>query len=183
MANQGWRGTFSPWGKTGPAGHQPSISKSRGQIPKNLQNRLQCLQNFAAGYVLGKYANILDVINLNWLPVDENTKCNASKLTYQGLHDKSWPKYLPVKLIKGTRNLWSDKAGPVTMVKRILSSNRLMKFVICYQLILEYVQIRNLFSIRLEVFIRIKLWVWYCPYKVFFYFFFSYVLFQISVQL
>ena len=43
------------------------------------------------------------------------------------------------------------------MVKRILSSNRLMKFVICYQLILEYVQIRNLFSIRLEVFIRIKL--------------------------
>ena len=43
------------------------------------------------------------------------------------------------------------------MVKRILSSNRLMKFVIRYQLILEYVQIRNLFSIRLEVFIRIKL--------------------------
>ena len=29
-ANQGQKVTFSPWGKTGPAGHQPSISMSRG---------------------------------------------------------------------------------------------------------------------------------------------------------
>ena len=27
VVNQGERGTFFPWGKTGPAGHQPSISK------------------------------------------------------------------------------------------------------------------------------------------------------------
>ena len=59
------------------------------QIPKYLQNRLQRLQNCAAEYVLGKYANTSDVINLNWLPVAENTEFNVSKLTYQGLHDKS----------------------------------------------------------------------------------------------
>ena len=29
VASQGQRGTFSPWGKTDPAGHQPSISLSR----------------------------------------------------------------------------------------------------------------------------------------------------------
>ena len=31
VANQGYRGTFPPWGKTGPAGHQPSISISLGK--------------------------------------------------------------------------------------------------------------------------------------------------------
>ena len=46
------------------------------QTPKYLQNRLHRLQNCAAGYVLGKYANTLDVINLNWLPVAENTEFN-----------------------------------------------------------------------------------------------------------
>ena len=59
------------------------------QIPKYLQNRLQRLQNCAAGYVLGKYANTLDAINLNWIPVAENTELNVSKLAYQGLHDKN----------------------------------------------------------------------------------------------
>ena len=37
MSNQVWRGTFSPWGKTGPTGHQPSISKSQ---PNSLQRDL-----------------------------------------------------------------------------------------------------------------------------------------------
>ena len=35
------------------------------QIPKCLQKRLQRLQNCAAGYVLRKYVNTLDVIILN----------------------------------------------------------------------------------------------------------------------
>ena len=60
------------------------------QIPKYLQNRLQPLQNCVAGYVLGKYANTLDIINLNWLPVVENTEFSVSKLRYQGLHVKNW---------------------------------------------------------------------------------------------
>ena len=51
------------------------------QIPKYLQKALQRLQNCAAGYALGKYANTLDVINLNWLPVAENTEFNISRIT------------------------------------------------------------------------------------------------------
>ena len=83
------------------------------QIPKYLQNRLQRLQNCAAGYVLRKYGNTLDVINLNWIPVAENTEFNVSKLAYQGLHDKNWPEYLPIKLTERRRNLRLDKSGPM----------------------------------------------------------------------
>ena len=72
---------------------------AHSQIPKYIQNRLQHLYNCAAGYVIGKYAYKLDVINLNWLPVAENRDFNISKFAYHGLHDKNWPEYLPIKLI------------------------------------------------------------------------------------
>ena len=70
-----------------------------GQMPKYLVKRLQRVQNCAAGYVLGRYANAVDVVNLNWLPILEGTECNISKLTYQGLNDKNWPSYLPVEIV------------------------------------------------------------------------------------
>ena len=54
----------------------------------------------------------LDVINLNWLPVAGNTEF-VSKLAYQGLYDKNWPEYLPIKLIEQRRNLQLDKSGPM----------------------------------------------------------------------
>ena len=71
------------------------------------------MQNCAAGYVLGKYANTLEVINLNWLLAAENTEFSKSKLAYQGLHDKKWPEYLPIKLTEWRRNLWLDKLRPM----------------------------------------------------------------------
>ena len=83
------------------------------QIPRYFQNRLQRLQNCSTGYGLGKYANTLNVINLNWLPVAENTEFIVSKLAYQGLHDKNWPEYLPIKLIEQRRNLWLDTPRPL----------------------------------------------------------------------
>ena len=36
-----------------------------GQMPNYLVKRLQRVQNCAAGYVLGRYANAVDVVNLN----------------------------------------------------------------------------------------------------------------------
>ena len=78
-----------------------------------MQNRLQRLQNCTAGYVIGKYATTVDVLNLNWLPIVENTQYNISKLAYQSLHDKNWPKYLPLKLIERKRNLRSSQNGPM----------------------------------------------------------------------
>ena len=40
-----------------------------GQLPKYLINRLQRVQNTTVGYVFGRYAKMLDIINLNWLPM------------------------------------------------------------------------------------------------------------------
>ena len=64
-----------------------------------LAKRLQGVQNCAAGYVLGRYANAVDVVNLNWLPVLECIEYNISKLTYQGLNDKSWSSYLVAEIL------------------------------------------------------------------------------------
>ena len=61
-----------------------------GQMPHYLVKRLQRVQNDAAGYVLGRYANAIDVVNLNLLPILESTEYNIRKLTYQGANDKNW---------------------------------------------------------------------------------------------
>ena len=45
-----------------------------GQLPKYLINRLQRVQNTTAGYIYGWYAKTLDVINLNWIPIEENVE-------------------------------------------------------------------------------------------------------------
>ena len=57
------------------------------QLPHHLINRLQRVQNTAAGYVLGRYAKLKDVIELNWLPIKE-------KLSHRSLYANDWPKYL-----------------------------------------------------------------------------------------
>ena len=81
-------------------------------MPNYLLKRLQRVQNFAAGYVLGRYANTVDVINLNWLPIIEGIEYNISKLTYQGLHENYWPVYLPVEIVTQKRTLRSNNSGP-----------------------------------------------------------------------
>ena len=58
-------------------------------MPNYLVKRLQRVQNCAAGYVFGRYANAVDVVNLNWLPILEGIEYNISKLTYQRLNDKN----------------------------------------------------------------------------------------------
>ena len=69
-----------------------------------LLNDLQRIQNCTPGYVLGRYANAVDVANLNWLPVFKGIEYNISKLTYQGLYDKNWPSYLPVEILTQKKN-------------------------------------------------------------------------------
>ena len=72
-----------------------------------LLNDLQRVQNCAAGYVLGRYAKAVDVVNLKWLPVFKGTEYNISKLTYQVLYDKNWPSYLPVEIVTQKKTLRS----------------------------------------------------------------------------
>ena len=56
-----------------------------GQLPKYLINRLQRVKNTTAGYVYGQYAKTLDVINLNWLPIEENIEMDTVKLAHKSL--------------------------------------------------------------------------------------------------
>ena len=48
------------------------------QLPKYLINRLERVQNVIPGYLHAQYAKMLDVINLNWLPIEENIEMNSS---------------------------------------------------------------------------------------------------------
>ena len=77
-----------------------------------LVKRLHQVQNCAVRYVLGRYANAVDVVNLNCLPILEGIECNISKLTHQGLNDKNWPFYLPVELATQKRTLRLNNSGP-----------------------------------------------------------------------
>ena len=54
-----------------------------------LVKRLQQVQNCVARYVLGRYANAVVVVNLNWLPILESLEYNINKVEYQGLNDKN----------------------------------------------------------------------------------------------
>ena len=84
-----------------------------GQLPKYLINRLQRVQNTTAGYVYGQYAKTLDLINLNWVPIEENIEMNTVKLAHKSLNDELWPNYLKLALIERKRNLLSSDLWPI----------------------------------------------------------------------
>ena len=65
--------------------------------PEYLKVRLQRLQKSTAGYVLGKYAKQIDVVNLKWLPIHEQIDFSIVKLAFKSLYDESFPEYLQVK--------------------------------------------------------------------------------------
>ena len=67
---------------------------------------LRRVDNCAAGYALARYANAVDVVNLNWLPILEGIEYNIRKLMYQRLNDKNWPSYLPVEIVTQKRTLF-----------------------------------------------------------------------------
>ena len=59
-------------------------------------SRLQRLQNSAAGYVIGRYAKVNDVISLKWLPIKERIEFAFAKMSFKALNNDSWPEYLPL---------------------------------------------------------------------------------------
>ena len=77
-----------------------------GQLSTYLINKLHRVQNTTAGYVYGRYAKTLDVINLNWLPIEENIEMNTVELVL-------WPTYLKLALIERKSNLRSSDLGPI----------------------------------------------------------------------
>ena len=98
------------------------------QIPKYLVNRLQRVQNITAGYVLGRYAKLKDVVELNWLPIEENTDYNIAKLVFHALKDKNWPSYLKVHVMQHNKILRSSLCMYVCMPFYVVHyHNNLMK--------------------------------------------------------
>ena len=84
-----------------------------GQLPKYLINRLQRVQNTTAGYVYGRYAKTLDLINLNWLPIEQNMEMKTVKLAHKSLNNELWPNYLKLGLIERKINLRSSELEPI----------------------------------------------------------------------
>ena len=85
-----------------------------GLLPKYLQNCLQRVQKSAAGYVIGRYAKLSDVINLNWLPIHESIEYNTvciSFSVYHSLHDRNWPSNLCLKTVQQRQVLRSNNQG------------------------------------------------------------------------
>ena len=70
-----------------------------GQLPKYLINRLQRVQNTTAGYIYGWYAKTLDVINLHWIPTEENVEMNTVKLAHKLLNNELSPNDLKFAMI------------------------------------------------------------------------------------
>ena len=75
------------------------------QLPKYLQNRLQRVQNRAAGYVIGRNVKLSNVIKLNWLAIPESIEYNTMKYVYHSLHDRNWSSYLLLKTVQQKRVL------------------------------------------------------------------------------
>ena len=59
------------------------------------------------------YGKRLDVINLNWLPIEKNIEMNTFKLAHKSRTYKLWPNYLKLALIESKRNLQSSDLGPI----------------------------------------------------------------------
>ena len=55
----------------------------------------------------------IDVINLNWIPNEENTELNTVKLAHKLLNNKLWPNDLKLALIEHKRTLQSSDLGPI----------------------------------------------------------------------
>ena len=86
------------------------------QIPKYQVDRLQNIQNIAAGYVLSRYATLNDVIELNWLPVKEHMEFNTSKIVHKSRRDQNHPSYLNVEFFDPNKTLLSTLKEPLVKV-------------------------------------------------------------------
>ena len=74
-----------------------------------LVKRLQRVQLAAAGFVIGKYADLHDVLKLGWLPIPERQDFHMAKLAFHSANNRNWPEHLKIKQYVPTRNLRSSK--------------------------------------------------------------------------
>ena len=61
-----------------------------------MKQQIQKVQNAAAGFVLNKYANINDGINIKWLPMGERIEYSLAVMGFQIKYDENVPNHLKV---------------------------------------------------------------------------------------
>ena len=128
------------------------------QMSNYLVKRLQQVQNCVAGYVLGRYANAVVVVNLNWLPILESLEYNINKVEYQGLNDKNWPSYLLVEIV--TKKELCDRITQdhvLITVKNIHFKIKLRTLLINCQLIFDQMKAKIFLTGKQDIFIRARL--------------------------
>jgi hypothetical protein len=88
-------------------------------MPEYLIRRLQRVENMAAGFVQGRYANTENALELNWLPVTERIEFNIAKLAFKAIYFDNWPSYLPVNVKQQVRVLRSNCDGKKLEIPKI----------------------------------------------------------------
>ena len=84
-------------------------------IPAYQIKRLQKVMNCAAGFTLARYATVIDVIKLNWLPVKEKLQFNTAKLVHKAWCKEGFPeRYLKLGLTSNIRTLRSNTETRMT---------------------------------------------------------------------
>ena len=78
-------------------------------IPGYLLKRLQGVQLAAAGFVLGRYAHMPDLIKLGWMPIKERREYQLLDTVFKALQYNDWPSYLKLDIYIPTRTLRSSK--------------------------------------------------------------------------
>ena len=77
-------------------------------LPAYQIKRLQKIMNCAAGFTLGRYATVIDVIKLNWLLVKEKIQFSTTKLVHKAIYKEGFPVYLKLELTSNIRTLRSN---------------------------------------------------------------------------
>ena len=77
-------------------------------IPDYLIKRLQRVQLAAAGFVLGRFVTMSEILYLGWLPVVERRDFNLLKLIFKAMYERQWPSYLKLETYSPNRTLRSS---------------------------------------------------------------------------
>ena len=83
-------------------------------LPAYQIKRLQKVMTCAGGFILSRYATVIDVIKLNWLPVKEKIQFNTAKLVHKALYKECFPDYLKLELTSNIRTLRSNTETGIT---------------------------------------------------------------------
>ena len=135
-------------------------------IPAYQIKRSQKVMNCTAGFTLGRYATVIDVIKLNWLPFKEKLQFNTAKLVHKAWCKEGSPeRYLKLGFTSNIRTLRSKTETRILNLDiKIRSHIEDQLYLMCYlkiskNLILKeslFLQLNSISSIKLML-MRYKL--------------------------